>query len=183
MQHWKRLLASLGPVETLDYPYMVEGRKRPDPLPRLIEAHRDALHRLRAEHRGPVVLVGKSMGSRVGCHLSLVERVAAVICFGYPLCGAGDRAKLRDQVLREMQTPILFLQGTRDLLCPLDLLEKVRGQMTVPSVLHVVPEGDHSLQVTKRWLKAHSLTQDEVDRAIIQQISEFLTKYAAPLHR
>ena len=36
MQDWKRRLSAIGDVETLDYAYMREGRKRPDPLPKLI---------------------------------------------------------------------------------------------------------------------------------------------------
>ena len=135
MRTFARLLGSIGPVEPLDYPYALEGRRRPDPLPKLIEAHRAALAALRAKHDGPIVLAGKSMGGRVGCHVALVDPVQAVICFGYPLCGAGDRSRLRDQVLLELKTPILFVQGTRDSLCPLELLEGVRKRMRAPSTL------------------------------------------------
>src|SRR5688572_25987591 len=60
MQAWKRRLESLGSVVTLDYPYMLNGRRSPDPLPKLMEAHRRALSAARATHGGPVVLVGKS---------------------------------------------------------------------------------------------------------------------------
>jgi uncharacterized protein len=52
------------------------------------------------------VLIGKSVGGRVGCHLSLQEAVAAVVCLGYPLCGGGDCGKRRDKALRELSTPI-----------------------------------------------------------------------------
>ena len=102
MRTFARLLGSIGRVEPFDYPYMIEGRRRPDPLPKLIAAHRAALASLREKHDGPIVLAGKSMGGRVGCHVALVEPVEAVICLGYPLCGAGDRSKLRDQVLLEL---------------------------------------------------------------------------------
>src|SRR4051794_2625762 len=102
MQHWARLLGTLGPVQLLDYPYMLEGTKRPDPLPKLVAAHREALHRVRDSQRGRAVLIGKSMGSRIGCHVSLEAPVDALVCFGYPLCGGGDPTKLRDRVLREL---------------------------------------------------------------------------------
>ena len=39
MQTWKRRLSNIGEVETFDYDYMREGRKRPDRLPQLIERH------------------------------------------------------------------------------------------------------------------------------------------------
>src|SRR5712672_1594513 len=139
MQNWKRLLAEIGVVETFDYDYMRAGRKRPDPLPQLIAAHREALNRARERYRPErTILVGKSMGGRIGCHVSLEEELDGLICLGYPLCAMGDRAKLRDEVLRALSTPILFVQGTRDALCPLDLLERVRSEMKISSALHVV---------------------------------------------
>ena len=174
MRTFARLLATIGSVEPFDYSYALAGRRRPDPLPKLIEAHRAALAALRAKHDGPIVLAGKSMGGRVGCHVALVDPVEAVICFGYPLCGAGDRSKLRDEVLLELKTPTLFVQGTRDPLCPLDLLEGVRKRMHAPSTLTVVEGGDHSLIVAKTALKALGSSQEEVDNGILTAIARFL---------
>jgi uncharacterized protein len=175
MRTFARMLGTIGRVEPFDYPYALEGRRRPDPLPKLIAAHRAALAALRAKHDGPIALAGKSMGGRVGCHVALVDPVQAVICLGYPLCAASDRSKLRDQVLLELKTPILFLQGTRDSLCPLDLLEDVRRRMDAPSTLHIVEEGDHSLIVGKAALKALGRSQDQVDEGILTAIIRFLS--------
>src|SRR5205809_261214 len=100
MQRWKQRLATIGRVETFDYDYMGEGRRRPDPLAQLIATHRDALARARQTTGEPAFLIGKSMGGRIGCHVALVETVDGIICLGYPLCGGGDSSKLRDQVLR-----------------------------------------------------------------------------------
>ncbi|HEY1782833.1 MAG TPA: alpha/beta family hydrolase [Roseiarcus sp.] len=175
MWTFARLLETIGPVAPFDYPYALQGRKRPDPLPRLIEAHRAALAALRARHDGPIVTVGKSMGGRVGCHVARVDSVQALICFGYPLCGGGDRSKLRDQVLLELTVPILFVQGTRDPLCPLELLEGVRTRMRAPSTLHVVDGGDHSLMVAKATLKALGSTQADADDGVRTAIARFLT--------
>jgi predicted alpha/beta-hydrolase family hydrolase len=174
MQGWARRLAAIGAVYAFDYPYMEKGSKRPDPLPKLIAAHREALAQARHAHDGPTVLIGKSLGGRVGCHLALVEDVAAVVCLGYPLCGGGDRTRLRAEVLRALSTPVLFVQGTRDPLCPLDLLESVRREMTATNELHVVEGGDHSLVVTKGRLKASGQTQDEVDQNILEAIRHFV---------
>ena len=171
MQKWKRRLESLGRVELFDYAYMREGRRRPDFLPQLIATHRQAL----AEHRGsePVILIGKSMGGRIGCHVALTENVNGVICLGYPLCGGGDPNKLRDKVLREMSTPILFVQGTRDPLCPLELLNSVRAEMKASNTLHVVNEGDHSLLLRKGDLKRTGKTQEKIDEEILEAIGTF----------
>lgn len=95
----------------------------------------------------------------------------------YPLCGGGDPAKLRDKVLRELRTPILFVQGTRDPLCPLGQLEAVRAGMTAPSELYVVEGGDHSLAVTKTQLRAAGESQDAVDQRILATIEKFVTEH------
>jgi len=175
MQNWKRRLSNIGEVETFDYDYMREGRKRPDRLPQLIEAHRQALDRARERHQAAsTILVGKSMGGRIGCHLSLEERVDGLICLGYPLCAMGDSTKLRDEVLRALTTPILFVQGTRDALCPLDLLERVHAEMKAPNFLHVVEGGDHSLRVPKRLLQASGEMQEDIDRQIFKSITGFV---------
>jgi predicted alpha/beta-hydrolase family hydrolase len=175
MQHWKDHLSTIGEVETFDYAYMRQGRKRPDPLPQLIATHREALNKAREGHAsGSTTLIGKSMGGRIGCHVSLEEKVDGLVCLGYPLCAMGDRTKLRDEVLRALRTPILFVQGTRDSLCPLDLLEGVRAEIKAPNLLHVVEGGDHSLSVPKRQLQARGETQDDVDRRTLKAIASFV---------
>ena len=177
MQRWKERLSVLGDVTTFDYPYMQERRKRPDPLPQLIAAHRQALADARQDSATPLFLIGKSMGGRIGCHVALEESVAGVICLGYPLCGGGDPTKLRNKVLRELRTPILFVQGTRDPLCPLDLLGNVMGEMQAERVLHIVEGGDHSLQVLKRQLQKAGETQEEIDQRILAAIAQFVGRF------
>jgi len=173
MQTWKRRLSNIGEVETFDYDYMREGRKHPDRLPQLIEAHRKALDRARERHpAAATILLGKSMGGRIGCHVSLEMKVDGLVCLGYPLCAMGDHTKLRDEVLRALRTPILFVQGTRDALCPLDLLERVRGEMKAPNFLHVVEGGDHSLRVPKRL--ASGEMQEDIDRQMFNSITGFV---------
>lgn len=181
IQGWKRRLHEIGEVEVFDYAYMREGRKRPDRLPQLIEAHRAALILARQKFptTGSAFLIGKSMGGRIGCHLVLEEKVQGLICLGYPLCAMGDRSKLRDEVLRALASPILFIQGTRDPLCPLDLLQDVRSAMTAPNDLFVVEGGDHSLIVPNRELQRIGQSQQDVDRQILAEIVQFVAKHSA----
>jgi uncharacterized protein len=175
MQNWKRRLSEIVAVETFDYDYMRAGRKRPDSLSELIAAHRAALQAAREKHQPDYTfLIGKSMGGRVGCHVSLEEKVDGLVCLGYPLCAMGNRTKLRNEVLRALTTPNLFVQGTRDALCPLDLLEHVRGEMKAPNSLYVVEGGDHSLRVPKRQLQATSETQEDVDQRAFEAVAAFV---------
>ena len=178
MQDWKNRLSEIGEIETFDYDYMRKGRKRPDPLPQLIARDREALSQARERHpSGLTILIGKSMGGRVGCHVSLEENVEGLVCLGYPLCAMGDRTKLRDEVLRALTTRILFVQGTRDSLCPLNLLEQVRAQMKAPNFLHIVEGGDHSLRVPKRQLQLKRETQEDVDQKILDAIAGFVDQF------
>ena len=181
MRRWAERLGTLGDVVCFDYPYMKAGRKSPDRPPVLLAAHREALAEARKKHGQdrPVVLAGKSMGSRMGCHLAVelaqeaggkANVPTAIVCFGYPLRGGGGA--LRDEVLRALHTPILFLQGSRDALCPLADLERVRAEMRAPNQLVVVDGGDHSLSVHKRAAGGPG-SQADWDARLLAAIREF----------
>lgn len=173
MSGWAERLAAVGPVFRFDYGYLAAGRKRPDRPEVSIATHRAAVAEARAAHPGrPVVLVGKSMGGRLGCHVALEEPVRAVVCLGYPLLSpSGAR---RDEVLLQLRAPALFVQGTRDDKAPLDDLRAVLARRSARSELHVVESGDHSLLATKVQLKTTGQTQGDVDHHILLAIQAFL---------
>lgn len=172
MTAWSERLAEVGRVVRFDYGYQVAGQKRPDRLPTLVEAHRAAL--LGARRAGEAaVLIGKSMGSRVGCHLSLEEEIAGLVCFGYPLVGQGKSRPLRDEVLLALRAPVLFVQGTRDPLAPLDLFRATIARMTAPVELLVVEGGDHSLELRKR-----DGLQSDSDARVLAAVAAFVARVA-----
>jgi predicted alpha/beta-hydrolase family hydrolase len=173
MKKWAELLAEIGSVETFDYPYLRLGRRRPDAQPALLHAHGAALAAGRRAHGNRVVLVGKSMGGRIGCHLALREEVLGVVCLGYPLVSPSGKGPLRSQVLLDLRAAACFVQGSRDPLCPLTELKLVIDERPAPSVLHVVPGGDHSLLVRKRQLEAENLSQEKLDRECLETIARF----------
>ena len=184
MQAWARRLATLGEVMTFDYPYMRQGRKAPDRPPVLLAAHAAALDDARRRATGPIILIGKSMGSRIGCHVA-AELVAGggdpslrLVCLGYPLV-SGSSGALRDQVLLQLRSPILFVQGTRDPLCPLDRLAEVRPRMTAPNHLFVVEGGDHSLVLSAAQRKQSGTTQADSDAAVLEAIRAFAVEHDA----
>lgn len=172
MRGWAQRLTALGHVQPFEYDYMAAGKRAPQRLPRLLDTHREHLDALRAERGDPIVLIGKSMGGRVGCHVALTEPVAGVVCLGYPL--RTPKGVVRDQVLVASRVPILFVQGTRDRMCPLDLLDEVRRRMTAPTRVHIVEDGDHSLIVAKRTLKRTGTEQQDHDAAALDAIRTFV---------
>ena len=67
-----------------------------------------------------------------------------LVLVSYPLQGPKD---VRDQILLDLskEVEVLFIVGDRDGMCPLDLLNDVRGQMKARSRLIVVRGADHGM--------------------------------------
>ncbi len=135
-----------------NFPYSEEGRKKPDPDEVL-----EVVFRLVLEYVGELeeckglelYLGGKSMGARIAAQLVAKEVVGAsgLVFLGYPLHSPGKPEKLRDQPLYQLPCPALFIEGSRDPFCRLDLLGQVLGGMPVRSDLHLIPKAGHSFEV------------------------------------
>lgn len=142
------LAASGIPVMTFNYPYMEAGRKAPNPAGILLACHRAALAELRPRVER-VVLAGKSMGGRMGSHVAAdAANVAGLVFYGYPLVGVGKTEPRDVSHLADVGVPMLFLQGTRDRMAPLDLIKPVAKSLD--AALHIIEDGDHSFRVLKR---------------------------------
>ena len=160
-------LAAAGiPVLTFNYPYMEAGRKAPNPARILLACHRAALDELR-QRVDRVVLAGKSMGGRMGSHVAADgEAVAGLVFYGYPLVGIGKTEPRDVSHLAEAGAPMLFVQGTRDRLAPIDLIAAV-VESTPNATLHIVEDGDHSFRVLKRTGRDPWEVLDEVIEATV----------------
>ncbi|KDO76496.1 hypothetical protein CISIN_1g027237mg [Citrus sinensis] len=165
-------------VVTFDYPYIAGGkRKAPPKAEKLVEFHTDVVKGAVAKFPGhPLILAGKSMGSRVSCMVACKEDIAAsaVLCLGYPL--KGMNGAVRDELLLQITVPIMFVQGSKDGLCPLDKLEAVRKKMKSLSELHLIDGGDHSFKIGKKHLQTMGTTQDEMEGLAVQAIAAFISK-------
>lgn len=173
MRAWAHRLGVVGDVVAFDYDYRREGRKAPDRLPKLIAAHRAALAAARVAGR-PVVLIGRSMGSRVGLHVAAVDAIDAAVCLAYPLVGANGA--LRDAALRDAPVPVVLVQGTRDPMAPLDALRAVVADRARPTRLHVVDGADHALEIGGPSA-AREARQAAVDAAIVAEIRTALATW------
>ncbi len=58
----------------------------------------------------------------------------------------------------------------------MDLLESVRTRMVSVNRLEVVADGDHSLAVAKRTLKATGETQADADARVLKCIEAFVKR-------
>ncbi len=140
-------------VATLRYefPYLEQGKKRIDPPPVLHARVREAVAAA-AKERLPLFAGGKSMGGRMTSQAQALEPLSGVrgLAFvGFPLHPAGKPGTERAAHLREVDLPMLFLQGTRDDLADLALLRPVVEALP-SATLHVVDDADHSFHVRKK---------------------------------
>ncbi|MEE9582588.1 MAG: alpha/beta family hydrolase [Acidimicrobiia bacterium] len=135
---------------TFDYPYMEADRRAPDRLDRLIECHAATFERV-AERVDAVVVVGKSMGGRVGGHFVTETGAAAMamVFLGYPLVPIG-KAEPRDvSHLRSCRIPMLFVQGERDRMGPPEMIRQIT-EAALHATLEIVTHADHGFRVPKR---------------------------------
>ena len=79
-----------------------------------------------------------------------LPRVEGLIFFGFPLHAANQPSVARAQHLEAVQTPMLFLQGTRDALADLKLLKPITEALGGRATLSVVEGADHGFHVPAR---------------------------------
>lgn len=136
-----------------NFPYKERGGRAPDPAPVLEACYRAVLAQVRADpdlQTKRLVIGGKSMGGRMASHLAAAgAAVDGLLFLGYPLHPAGKPTQLRAAHLQHISAPMLFLAGTRDTLCRLDLLRTALAGLP-KATLHVVDDGDHSFAVRVR---------------------------------
>jgi predicted alpha/beta-hydrolase family hydrolase len=153
-----------------NFPYAAEGRKRPDPDEVLEGALRLVLEYVGEleEFKGlELYLGGKSMGARIAAQLvaKTVVGASGLVFLGYPLHPPGKPEKLRDQPLYLLPCPALFVEGSRDPFCRLDLLGQVLGRMPVRSDLHLIPKVGHSFEGAGEEMALEVL--EEITRVIL----------------
>jgi len=148
-------LAERG-IATLRYqfPYMEKASKRPDSPAVAHAAVRAAVREAaRCCPKLPLIAGGKSFGGRMTSQAQAIDALPGVrgLAFlGFPLHPAGKPASDRAKHLGDIRIPLLFLQGTRDTLAELDLLEPFVKGLGKLARLHLVKDADHSFHVLVR---------------------------------
>ena len=138
-------------VLSFDYAYRTRLRRgaaaavgRTDPLADLEHVHTRALAAL--AERSPterMILAGKSLGARLSTLLAAKgERCHGLVSFGYPLPPRGPD-RLLSEHFATLAQPALFLQGTRDPLCDVALLERELLRYSGAAQVEVLEDGDH----------------------------------------
>lgn len=165
-------------IATLRYqfPYMERGSRRPD-TPRVAHgavraAVVEAAHRLPGL---PLFAGGKSFGGRMTSQAQAaapLPGVRGLVFLGFPLHPAGKPSEERAAHLLEVDVPMLFLQGSRDELASLALLEPVIAKLGAKATLAVFADADHSLHVPARSGRTDAQVLDEALDTLVAWIGE-----------
>ena len=100
----------------------------------------------------PLFVAGKSFGGRMSsqylsAHPNAV--VKGIIFYGFPLHPPGKPSTERAEHLKEVKTPMLFLQGTKDELATWDLIEAVCSSLPLATLIKI--EGaNHAFKAGKQ---------------------------------
>jgi uncharacterized protein len=143
-------------VATLRYqfPYMEKGGKRTDPPALAHAAVRAAVGEAARLLPGlPLFAGGKSFGGRMTSQAQAkvaLSGVRGLVFVGFPLHPAGKPGIERAAHLSQVEIPMLFLQGTRDELAELELLEPVVEALGARATLERFDDADHSFHVRAR---------------------------------
>lgn len=146
-------LAGLGvSVLRFNFPYMDAGKKFPDRAPLAVQVW-NTVYDWARDKLGeglPIFAAGKSYGGRVASLMVAQGRqTPGLIFLGYPLHAPKKTEKLRDEHLYDIQSPLLFLQGTRDPFAEPELLRGVIQRLGTRATLHLVEGGDHSFKTAR----------------------------------
>lgn len=171
-------LAQRG-IATLRYqfPFMESGSKRPD-SPALAQA---TVRAAVAEARRrlpelPLFAGGKSFGGRMTSQAqaaSPLEGVRGLVFVGFPLHPAGKPGLERAAHLAKVQCPMLFLQGSRDALADLGLLQGALAPLGERAALSVFDDADHAFHVRAR--------SGTTDAATLTALADAMAEWVASL--
>src|SRR5580658_3733654 len=144
------------------FPYMEKRSRRPDAPPL---CHKTVAAAVAAAHERlpslPLFAGGKSFGARMTSQtqaLAPLPNLHGLCFFGFPLHPPKQPATNRADHISSIRIPMLFLQGTRDALAQLPLVQSVVARLSAPSTLKIVDHADHSFHVPAR----SGTTDDEV---------------------
>lgn len=144
--------AGIGPLR-FNFPFIQYKKGRPD-LPAVAHKTIEAAI-LKAHELSPLLplfVSGKSFGGRMSSqYLSINPHplVKGIVFYGFPLHPLGKPSVERAEHLKKCKTPFLFLQGTRDAMAELSLIESVCSSLPQAALIKI--EGaDHAFKAGKQ---------------------------------
>lgn len=139
-------------VVRFNFPYMEKGRKAPGSPRDAIYCWREMFKEVKKLFHGKrIFLAGKSYGGRMASHLLADDpelSVSGIIYFGFPLHAPGRDSKDRADHLDKVKVPQFFIQGTKDKLANIEMINEVIATLNDAEILEI-ESGDHSFKTPK----------------------------------
>ena len=162
-------------VVTFNFLYMEQGRKIPDPGPRLETCYRTVIDTVINQKKlkgNRLVIGGKSMGGRIASQVAAVNgaNIDGLVFLGYPLHPPGRPDKMRSEHLPKIKAPMLFMQGSRDAFGTKPEIAAIIKKLKLPATLYAIDNGDHSLKVPKKT----GLSQTDVYHGAMDAIAAWI---------
>lgn len=146
-------LASIG-LATLTVELSPKGSRPSQGYAAELAALRTARDELHSGHPGPVALVGRSFGGRICTFLAADEPPDALVVVGHPISPPG-RPRPRDEAaLAAVRCPTLVVQGDRDELGPLAVLQRIAAGNPLIDIVVIAGAG-HELGTHEREAADH----------------------------
>jgi predicted alpha/beta-hydrolase family hydrolase len=160
-----------------NFPYMEAGGKRTDSIPVCTETFANAVQSLSPSiSKLPLFIGGHSFGGRMASHFVSQQLPNSIgrglIYFSFPLHPSKKPDVKRADHLFAIETPMLFLSGTRDTLADPELLEQVASDIPKANI-HWLQTADHGFKILKR---TRTSTEDVYDEAA-RIASEFVDQH------
>ena len=158
-------------VMTFNFVYKEQRRGAPDQKAKLEACYQAVILAARAHRKlksNRLMIGGKSMGGRIASQVAAAGAadLEGLVFLGYPLHPPGKPEQLRASHLKDIQAPMLFVQGSRDAFGTANEIRNVIEQSKLPATLYLIEGGDHSFKVPK----SSSLAQPEVHEATMDEI-------------
>lgn len=142
-------------VLRFNFPFMENQKRRPD-TPAI--AHKTIEAAIKKAHEIfpslPLFVSGKSFGGRMSSQYLATQPTAdvkGIIFFGFPLHQAGKPSVERAEHLKSVVVPMLFLQGTKDTLASIDLIERVCASLKLATLV-TIEGANHAFKAGKKDL-------------------------------
>ncbi len=118
-------------------------------------------------------LGGKGLGGQVAAEFASARvSVDGIFFLGYPLHTTGKPETVQAEQLYRLIAPMLFIQGTRDRTCDIDVLRQTLTRVGAPTTLQVCQEADQHFKV----LKKSERTEEEVHAEILDGLDGWITR-------
>ncbi len=147
-------LSELG-IATMrfNFPFTENKKGRPDLPPVAHKTIEAAISRAQELFpKLPLFVAGKSFGGRMTSQFlsaHLQDAVKGIIFYGFPLHPPGKPSIERGEHLKNIKTPMLFLQGTKDELATWDLIKSVCSSLPTSTLVEI--EGaNHAFKAGKK---------------------------------